>query len=314
MTWACVDIGGTKVAVALACAHDGRVHWLGRWSEPTCKQGDDTALAAQVLRLIDQACAATGTLHIESVGVSSCGPFVLQGGAVALATPNICGGLAGPLRGLPNTWMHAPLEAPLRARGWTVHIANDAVAALAAERLWGALQGIPDCAYLTWSTGIGAGLCVDGRILRGKNANAGHLGHSFVSDGPGALCGCGNLDDVEALVGGNALARRFGMEAPQLIALARAGEAHALAIVDELCRVLGRAVYNLVALLDLQAISFGGSIMVHHHELLLPRLRAQLHQRLPALTDTVQLLPAGLGERVGDCAALALVAPEGLQL
>ena len=51
---------------------------------------------------------------LQRVGVSSCGPFVLHRGLVELATPNICGGLAGPARGLPNDWMTAVLEAPLR--------------------------------------------------------------------------------------------------------------------------------------------------------------------------------------------------------
>jgi glucokinase len=65
------------------------------------------------------------------------------------------------------------------------------------------------CAYVTWSTGIGLGLCVDGHVLRGKNGNAGHAGHSFVTDNQDALCGCGNTGDVEGMIAGNAIARRF---------------------------------------------------------------------------------------------------------
>ena len=190
---ACVDIGGTKVAVSLALP--GNDTLLARQSEPTAKTGHNDAVAQQVLRLIDAACVAIGVSSsaIESVGVSSAGPFVLNGGCIELATPNICGGLAGPARGLPNDWMTALIEAPLRERFARVRVENDAVAALEAERRWGALQGLDHCAYVTWSTGVGVGLCVDGRPLRGKNGNAGHAGHTFVSDDDNrdALCGCG---------------------------------------------------------------------------------------------------------------------------
>jgi len=302
---ACVDIGGTKVAVSLAQGQRLRA----RMSEPTVKSGDSDALAQQILRLIDASCTEAGVTRegVKAVGVSSCGPFVLNQGLIELAAPNICGGMAGPARGLPNTWITAPLEAPLRAHFSTVRVENDAVAALEAERRWGALQGVNDCAYLTWSTGIGVGLCVDGRILRGKNGNAGHAGHMFVIDDDQALCGCGNVGDLESLVAGNAIARRFGCETADLFAAARAGDAQATARIDELCRIMARALYNLVATLDLQRISLGGSVFWHQRDWLLPRLQTQLRQWLPALTDGVELVPAGLGLDLGDYAALALV-------
>ncbi|RYX90471.1 MAG: ROK family protein [Comamonadaceae bacterium] len=305
---ACVDIGGTKVAVSLS---DGQgLSMLSRQSEPTVKTGDNEALARQVVRLTVAACREAGTDEdsISAMGVSSCGPFVMNGGLIELAAPNICGGLAGPERGLPNTWKSAVLEAPLRQRYANVKVANDCVAALEAERRWGALQGLDHCAYITWSTGIGMGVCVDGHVLSGKNGNAGHGGHMFVSDDlSGALCGCGNHGDVEALVAGNAMARRFGKDAAALMDACSRGDREAIAIVDELCRVLGRAIYNLVITLDLEKVSLGGSVFWHHRDYLLPRLKAQLAGHLPALTDGVELVPAGLGMKVGDYAALALV-------
>lgn len=311
---ACVDIGGTKVAVSVADDQGVR----GRVAEPTAKQGPSDALAAQVIRLVTQSCAAAGVPidRLAALGVASCGPFVLREGLVELATPNICGGLAGAERGLPNDWLTAVLEAPLRQRFARVQVANDAVSALQAERRWGALQvgGQPlaNCAYLTWSTGIGVGLCVDGQVLRGKNGNAGHAGHFFVSDNDDALCGCGNVGDVESLVAGNAIGRRFGQlgypDAATLFAAVDAGDARALALVDDFCRIIGRTLYNLIATLDLQRISLGGSVFWHHRALLLPKLQSFLRGKLPALTDGCDLVPAGLGERVGDLGALALVA------
>ena len=319
---ACVDIGGTKVAVSLAqsTAAGDEMLVATRCVEPTVKTGAADALAQQVLRLIGAAQAKALALGhaaqpISAVGISACGPFVIHDGGVELVTPNICGGMAGPARGLPNDWTSAPLQNPvreglLRAQGVAplVRVENDGVAALEAERLWGALQGLDNCAYVTWSTGVGAGICVDGRVLHGKNGNAGHLGHIFTTDdATGALCGCGNLGDVEALSAGDAMQRRWGMDAASLMQAAIAGDALALTRVDEACRVLGRGLYNLVVLFDLERISLGGSVFLHNQAFLLPRLAAHISGRLGALTEGFSLVPAGLGGDVGDRAALALV-------
>ena len=308
---ACVDIGGTKVAVNVADAQGVR----GKVSEPTAKVGNNDALAQQIIRMIGESCALAGiaVADISAVGVATCGPFVINQGMVELAGPNICGGLAGKARGLPNDWTTALLEAPLKAVFPNVRVENDGVGALEAERRWGALQGQDHCAYVTWSTGIGMGLCVDGHILRGKNGNAGHAGHTFVVSNDDALCGCGLVGDVEGLVAGNAIPRRFGKDgfsdAATLFVAARAGNTEAVAIIDGLCEVIGRTLFNMVATLDLQRISVGGSVFWHNRDYLLPKLQAYLQGKLPALTQGVEIVPAGLGEQVGDYAALALVVP-----
>jgi glucokinase len=311
---ACVDLGGTKVAVTLANSaglHAKRV-------EPTAKEGQNDALAQQIIRMVGDSCAEAGFKlgDVDAVGVSSCGPFVLNKGMVELAAPNICGGIAGKARGLPNDWQSALLEAPLKALFPNVRVENDGIGALEAERRWGALQtnGIPlaNCAYVTWSTGIGTGLCVDGHVLRGKNGNAGHAGHMFVSTNNDALCGCGNVGDLEGLVAGNAIPRRFEnqgfSDAATLLIAAKSNNMSATVIVDSLCDDLGRALYNLIVTLDLERISLGGSVFWHNKDFLLPKLKAVIHGKMPALTATCELVPAGLGNQVGDWGALALVA------
>lgn len=312
---ACVDIGGTKVATTLIDANGIG----GRAVEPTLKVGKRDALAQQVIRMLEDCCAANGMAlsDLSALGVSSCGPFVLVGGCVELAAPNICGGIAGERKhALPNSWPSAVLEAPLRRIFPLVRVENDGIGALEAERRWGALQidGKPmnHCAYVTWSTGIGVGVCVDGHVLRGKNGNAGHAGHIFVSDHDDAMCGCGNVGDVEALIGGNAIPRRFShlgfTDFPTLFQAFYASNPDAIKILDELCRVMGRMLYNIIVMFDLQRVSLGGSVFWHHRELLLPKLKASIHGKLPALTDRCELVPAGLGEHVGDWGAFALVA------
>ena len=280
---ACVDIGGTKVAVSLA---QGRELAFKR-TEPTVKSGPRDALAQQVTRMVRAACEDARVANVDAVGVAACGPFARRDGFVELVAPNISGSSS------------IPLEAPLRAAFGDVRVENDAVAALEAERRWGALQGVDSCAYVTWSTGIGVGLCVDGRVLRGKNGNAGHAGHMY-TDAADTPCGCGNLGDVESLVAGSAIPRRFGIGAAQAFEDSRA--------VDELCRVMARMLHNLVVTLDLQRIALGGSVFWHQQALLLPRLKANLARGTPALCESVELVPAGLGLAVGDHAALALIA------
>ncbi|RZL97605.1 MAG: ROK family protein, partial [Variovorax sp.] len=106
---ACVDVGGTKVAVSLS--RDSASPPMGRRSEPTATRGGNDALALQILRLIGEVCAGQGVdpASVDRVGVSSTGPFVIADGRIECASPNICGGIAGPARGLPNDWTTAPL-------------------------------------------------------------------------------------------------------------------------------------------------------------------------------------------------------------
>jgi glucokinase len=93
---ACIDIGGTKVAVSLNSGKD--LDLLGRRSEPTAKSGTNDALALQVIRMVDAACIEVGIdpASVQTAGVSSAGPFVMVDRRIELATPNICGGIAGP--------------------------------------------------------------------------------------------------------------------------------------------------------------------------------------------------------------------------
>jgi glucokinase len=311
---ACVDIGGTKVAVSLADSNSVATRTLhARIAEPTAKEGDNDALALQIIRLIDASLVQMGAQRsqVASVGISSCGPFIVHRGMVELAAPNICGGLAGKARGLPNDWQTALLQAPIAAIFPNVRVENDCIGALEAERRWGALQGLDHCAYVTWSTGIGMGLCVDSHVLRGKNGNAGHAGHMFVSDNTDALCGCGNVGDLEGLVAGNAIERRFNQPAATIFEALRAdsiraGSQNSLKIVHSVCRDMGRALYNLIVTLDLQRISLGGSVFWHNQDIILPLLRREIEGKLPSLTAGCELVPAGLGLQVGDFGALAL--------
>lgn len=303
---AALDIGGTKIAAVIA----GSQGPLIRITEPTVKTGTMRALPEQCLALIDAACAKAKVTPdaVTALGVASAGPFVTLEGQLALATPNICGALA-PESGLPNDWEAIPLEAILRSRFSRISIENDCVAALAAERTFGALVGERDCVYATWSTGIGFGLCADGHILRGKHGNAGHAGHMMMSERQDAVCGCGNHGDLEGLISGRNVSRRLHMKTAELFDAARNGNPRARELVEEAARWFGRALYNLTATLDTRRFVIGGSIWLHHGEWLTPIVLQEIESRLPALTRGVSIMPAALGTLVADVGALSLVIP-----
>lgn len=304
---ASIDIGGTKVAVVIA----GPQGPITRVTEATAVTGNERALPEQAIALIGRACVKAGIdpERIRHVGVASCGPFVRVNGLLFLATPNICGRLA-PTGDLPNDWEQIPLEQVLRERFDRVVIENDGVAALCAERTFGAVVDEPNCVYATWSTGVGFGLCVDGRILHGKHGNAGHGGHMLMSEVQPALCGCGNRGDLEALISGRNLGAHANMRTVDLFGAARNGDAQANTLVEEAARWFGRALYNFSAILDTRVFVIGGSVWEHHGDLLLPIVMQEIESRFPALTHGVKIVPARLGGLVADLGALSLVAPD----
>lgn len=301
---AALDIGGTKIAASIADASG----LLLRVAEPTLKSGPPETVARQGLALIDACCARVGLDpgRVGALGVSTCGPFASRDGALGIIPPNLCGGLPNG-DDLPNDWTFLPLQSVLRERFPVLHIANDCVAALHGERAFG--NAPANSIYVTWSTGIGFGLCVDGHILHGKAGNAGHAGHMLMTERSDALCGCGNLGDLEAIIGGRNFGKHLGKPLAEIFGDARLGDPAALEVVREAAHWFGRGLYNLVTILDTEAIFVGGSVWQHNHDLLAPAVRHEIDSRFAALTRGVRVQGATLGELVADMGAFALVMP-----
>ncbi len=304
---AAIDIGGSKIAVTLADASGPRYRLI----QPTVKTGTSRAIPEQCLTLLHSLChqADIHFSKINSIGVSACGPFAFQDNLLGLVAPNLCGGLSN-ADDLPNDWTFIPLASVLHEQFSQVVIDNDCIAALTAERYFGAAQDEPNCAYVTWSTGIGFGLCVDGHVLRGKHGNAGHAGHMLLSEVSDALCGCGNQGDLEGLISGRNLSQRLQQPLEVIFTAAAQGDPTCLAIAEEAAKWLGRGLYNLITTLDLRCILMGGSVWRHHARLLAPLVEKEIHSRFPAMTEGVVLQSAALGELVADLGALSLVMPE----
>ncbi|NDB18968.1 MAG: ROK family protein, partial [Actinobacteria bacterium] len=185
-----------------------------------------------------------------------------------------------------------------------------------AEQRFGVLRGVDDCAYLTWSTGIGFGLMCDGRLLRGKRGNAGHAGHA-VAVAPLAsdpVCGCGNVGDLESLAGGAALARAWGDSPESLCAAARRGEHRARALLDRALDAVSAALYNLIVTLDLERIAVGGGLFCAQRDLLLEPLRERVFADprrcgLSTMLESVRIEPVADPARTAELGALCIVMP-----
>jgi len=301
---AALDIGGTKMAACIADASGP----LLRVTQPTERSGAPDTIARQGLRMLDACCERLGINRddVNSVGVSSCGPFALRDGLLGFMPPNICGGLPNG-EDLPNDWTFLPLESVLRERFATVAIVNDCVAGLHGERAFG--DAPANSIYVTWSTGIGFGLCVDGHILNGKANNAGHASHMLLTDAEAGVCGCGNQGDLEGLLGGRNFEKRLGRPLAKVFSAARDGDAESLATIAYAARWFGQALYNLTTILDTETIMVGGSVWRHNEDLLAPLVQHEISSRFEALTAGVVVRGATLGELVTDLGALALVLP-----
>ncbi len=237
-----LDLGGTKIAAGLLVG--GRI--LGYRERPTPKEGGE-AVAGALAALAREVIAGR---EVVAVGVGTPGPLDFDRGVVRFA-PNI--------PGLENFPLKARLEAEL---GLPVVVENDANAAALAEHHLGAARGAGSSLYLTVSTGIGGGVIVDGRVLRGAFGQGGEVGH-LVVDPEGPLCGCGNRGCLEALASGRALERdaayAFGrkVSVPELFA---SEDPRARALVFGSARSVGLALASLQRILDPEVIVLGGGV------------------------------------------------------
>jgi glucokinase len=113
--------------------------------------------------------------------------------------------------------------------------------------------------YITWSTGVGGALILDGQLFRGAHGAAGEVGH-MVLDPDGPLDACGQRGCVEAFCGGRALSGRGGASAAELFKAAAAGDAESAAIVRRAATYMGHALVNLTNLADPDVIVIGGGV------------------------------------------------------
>lgn len=182
-------------------------------------------------------------------------------------------------------WLSEPLADRLSAAtGIPVLIDNDVNALVASEHGWGAGRGVANFVVVTLGQGVGMGMVLDGRLYRGTRGGAGEFGHMKVARG-GPRCGCGGRGCLEAVIGEPALlailAARLGREVTvdQAGALARDGDQRAARVFADVGRQLGRAVGNVVNILNPDRVLLGGE-GTHNLDLIMPTFRLAMNETI----------------------------------
>src|SRR5258706_8395663 len=191
-----IDLGGTQVRVALARS-DGNLVASVKTKPPSL--GSPQAMVDWAAAEIDK---HRGREKVGSITIAAPGPIDLKQG-VLVNPPNL-------------PWKNVPLAAMLaRATGAKVQLANDADMAGLGEFHRGAGRGTRNMVYITWSTGVGGGLIIDGKLHRGAHGSAGEVGHMII-DPNGPMDTCGQRGCLGAFIGGANLARQTGHPPPGL--------------------------------------------------------------------------------------------------
>ena len=310
-----MDVGGTKCAVSLA---DETPRFLKRYELATGSYNGPDAVLEQLTRwarkLSEKALETTGRYPL-SVGISSGGPLSRESGRI-LSPPNLPG------------WDDVPIVEGFReALGIPAFLENDANAGALAEWQFGAGRGASNVIFLTFGTGMGAGIILDGRLYRGTSDLAGEVGHIRLSEeGP---VGYGKAGSFEGLCSGGGIGRQGVAAAKRLKSQGRscafcsdmsrieeisakdvteaanAGDPTAQAIVEDAARYLGRGLALLADLLNPQRIIIG-SVYTRNEELFRERAMEELkREALAGAADVCTVLPAELRDHIGDYAALA---------
>ncbi len=270
-----IDIGGTKIEVALVDA-DG--HILDRHRAPTDGR-DPWATLSGLLGRLDATDA-------QAVGVGTGGPMTPRGDTVS------------PLN-IP-AWRGFPLRHRLEAATkLDVFIDNDAKALALGEGRFGAARGVTNFIAMVVSTGVGGGIVLDGHLLHGATANAGHIGHVIVEP-DGAACVCGARGCLEAEASGPSIATRTGRPAAEADA----------ATIERTGTLVGRGIASVVNLLDLTLALVGGSVALGMGDAFFAAAQRELDARCQIeFARNATVLPVGLGADgpIIGAAAVALV-------
>lgn len=300
-----IDIGGTKCAVVRG-NEKGEV--LAKEKFETTNVNDTLA------KIFDLAQKLKG--NSVAVGISCGGPLDSKKGII-MSPPN--------LPGWDNIEIVKMVEEKL---GLPAYLCNDANACALAEWHFGAGKGSTNMIFLTFGTGMGAGLILDGKLYEGSNGNAGEIGH--VRMAPHGPVGFGKEGSFEGFVSGGGIAqvgKVMALEALQqgkkplycdhiskldtvtaktVAIAAKNGDETAIEVYKQTGRMLGMGLSMLVDVINPDCIVIG-SIYQRDAALMQEEMEKILMQEaIPASLEAVSIRPALLGDSIGDAAALAL--------
>lgn len=302
------DIGGTKCAVSVGQVLGNDIRVVERKEVPTTKNPLETmgSLDKTVREYLKN-------YPIENAGISCGGPLDSKNGVI-LCPPNLLG------------WENfAIVEYVKKNYGLTAKLENDANACAVAEWKFGAGKGTNNMIFLTFGTGLGAGLILDRKLYSGTNGNAGEVGHiRLAKNGP---AGYGKTGSFEGFCSGGGIARlaeimgKRRKETPKCIAsmggyekittkklaeFAFSGDKFAKEVFAKSGEMLGKGLSVLIDLLNPERIVLGG-VFMRSSELLVPSMQKQIaKEALADCASVCEIVPAKLSENIGDIASLSI--------
>ena len=306
------DIGGTKCAVIVGTANtdNGNIEIQHRVQIETPKGTDP-------YKVLDMLCDGMFDYkdEVKAIGISCGGPLNSKTGVI-LSPPNLVG------------WDNIKaVEYIEKKLGIPTAIQNDANACALAEWKFGAGRGYSNLVFYTFGTGFGAGLILDAKLYAGTNDNAGEIGHVRLSDyGP---VGYGKQGSVEGFCSGGGIAKigqNLALEkiqmgknvgfcpdgdissitAKSLAIAAENGDETAIEAYRISAKMLGRTCAMTIDILNPEVIVIG-SVFQRSEKLFREILDETVNKEALTLAASVcKIVPAELGDKIGDYAALAV--------
>lgn len=306
-----IDIGGTKISIVYAQFHSKVVIKDKVTFDTNSYLGCDNV----VQNIVDGVKAIVDKNSISNyvIGISCGGPLDSKTGTI-LGPPNLPG------------WDHVKIVDILTKEFYVgTYLQNDADACAIAEWKVGAGKGCDNMIFLTFGTGLGAGLILNGKLYSGASGMAGEVGHMRLSDfGP---VGYGKAGSFEGFCSGGGIAQLAqtillckiqsgkkvslledcdikDITAKDIFLSANAGDEDALEVVRVVGEYLGKGLSVLIDILNPERIIIG-SIYTRNHELLSKYANKAIEQEaLKRSSKMCSILPAKIGEKIGDYAAV----------
>lgn len=312
-----IDIGGTKCAIVYGKRIGSDLQIVDKTKiETTTVEETIRNIMSEAKRMMARFNLTAQT--VRAVGISCGGPLDSKSGTV-MSPPNLPG------------WDNIPIVKIIEEElGVRAGLQNDANACALAEWKFGAGRGTQNMIFLTCGTGLGAGIILNGSLYSGTNDNAGEVGHiRLTDDGP---VGYGKEGSFEGYASGGGiaqLARSLATEeikkgrhvswcpslddmeninAKLIAEAAGAGDKLALKVYETSATYLGKGLAMLIDILNPELIAIG-SIYARNKDMMEPYVLDQISKEaLEGARDVCKIVPAALGENIGDYAALSIAA------
>ena len=311
-----VDIGGTKCAVTVGLPAGSDIVIRDKSAFPTTDvEGTISDIKRTIKEVLERNQLSNG--DIGAIGISCGGPLDSRTGVI-MSPPNLPG------------WDNIPIVKILSEEfGVPAAVHNDANACALAEWKFGAGKGTRNMVFMTFGTGLGAGIIIEGQLYTGTNDNAGELGHIRLENyGPVGYGKSGSFEGFCSGSGIEQLARSMvkermqmgqpvswcpdgnleGITAKSVAEAALSGDPLAREVYDISARHLGQGLAIVIDILNPELIVIG-SIFARNEDIFRPLMEAVLaKEALPLANKVCRVVPAALGESIGDYAALSIAA------